>query len=131
MKKLFSIYASVLLVSLIACSKHKDDIEDTVPKATIQFFQPTQGAVYSSSDSVSIQATAIAAATIHGYDIIVRKAEDTAKLYFKHVHDHNDTLHINRKWKPEISNASLQVELVLYLDHDGNTGNKKVNFQVQ
>ena len=123
--------AFIVTSLMTACTKHVDDIEDTTPKATIQISQPTAGAVFNSQDSISIQATAIATATIHGYDIIIRKAEDSTKLYFKHIHDHNDTLNINHRWKPAISNTSLQMELVLYLDHDGNTGNKKVNFRVQ
>jgi len=123
--------AFIITISIAACTKRASDIEDTSPKATIQILQPTAGAIFNSNDSISIQATAVSTATIHGYDIIIRRAEDTAKLYFKHIHDHNDTLAINHKWKPAISNTSLQLELVLYLDHDGNTGNKKVNFRVQ
>ena|SRR5688572_16295618 len=123
--------AFVITISIAACTKHANDLEDTRPKATIQVLNPTAGAVFNSNDSISIQATAVATATVHGYDIIFRKAEDTTKLYFKHIHDHNDTLAINHKWKPGISNTSLQMELVLYLDHDGNTANKKVNFSVQ
>jgi hypothetical protein len=68
---------------------------------------------------------------IHGYDIIIRKGEDTSQIYFRHVHDHKNVLEISHKWKAERGNANLQVELVLYLDHDGHTGNKKVGFRVQ
>ena len=123
--------AFIITISIAACTKHANDIEDNTPKATIQILNPTAGTVFSSNDSISIQATAVATATIHGYDIIIRKAEDSAKLYFKHIHDHNDTLAINHKFKPDASNTALQMELVLYLDHDGHTANKKVNFRVQ
>ena len=125
------VLAFIIMISMAACTKHANDIEDTSPKSTIQISQPTAGAIFNSSDSISIQAAAVSTATIHGYDIIIRKADDTTKLYFKHIHDHNATLDINHKWKPEISNTALQMELVLYLDHDGHTGNKKVNFRVQ
>ena len=125
------VMAFLIILSMVACAKHANDIEDNTPKATIQILNPTAGTVFSSNDSISIQATAVATATIHGYDIIIRKAEDSAKLYFKHIHDHNDTLAINHKWKPDASNTALQMELVLYLDHDGHTANKKVSFRVE
>ena len=125
------VMAFIITILMAACTKHVNDIEDTVPKATIQVLQPTAGAVFNSNHSISIQATAVATATIHGYDIIIRKAEDSAKLYFKHIHDHNDTLAINHKFKPDASNTALQMELVLYLDHDGHTANKKVSFRVE
>jgi hypothetical protein len=73
----------------------------------------------------------VSSATIHGYDIVIRKTGDTGKLYFKRVHDHNDTLHISTKWKPDVTNTDLQAEVILYLDHDGHTGNKKVTFRIQ
>lgn len=131
MKKIFLIVNTLIVFSISACTKHKDDVEDTTPKASIQFYNPTQNAVYKSTDSVAIEAKAISTATIHGYDIVIRKAEDTSRLYFKHIHDHNDTLNVASKWSPTVANTSLQVEIVLYLDHDGHTGSKKVNFRVQ
>lgn len=131
MKKLLSIVTTFLFLAVLSCTKHKDDIEDTAPTATVQFFEPTMGSTFKMGDSVSIQALAVSAATIHGYDLVIRKAKDTTKLYFKHVHDHNDTIQVNRKWKADISNATLEAELVFYLDHDGHIATKKAGFQVQ
>ena len=68
----------------------------------------------------------------NGYDIIIRKLNDTTKLYFKNVHDHNDTLSINQKWKNTITTqTNMEAEIVLYLDHDGHTGSKKAFFKIQ
>ena len=131
MKKILFISLTIISAAMAACSKHRGDIEDTTPRATIQFMNPTDGAVYNANDSVSIRAFAVSTATIHGYDIIIRKADDTTKLYFAHIHDHNDTIQVSKQWKPTVNNTSLQAELVLYLDHDGHTGHKKVNFRIQ
>jgi hypothetical protein len=131
MKKILS---SLLLAILVftACTKHKDDVEDTSPKATILFESPMQGAFYNSGDSVLIKGTASYTTTIHGYDLVIHKATDTATLYFKHFHDHKAVVEINTKWKAEsISNANLQAEVILYLDHEGHTGSKKVGFSIR
>ena len=134
MKKIFLF--STLFVSIftlvISCTKHAGDVEENIPRCTINFSSPTLSATYRNGDSIAIQATAISTATIHGYDVIVRKLNDTTTLYFKNVHDHNDTLLINQKWKNTVTTqTNMEVELVLYLDHDGNIGRKKASFRVQ
>lgn len=114
-----------------ACAKHNNDVEDVTPQATIVFSSPAQGAVYNPGDSVLIQGTAVSTATVHGYDLIIRNAPDTAKLYFAHFHEHNATLLINTKWKANVSSTALQAEVILYLDHDGHTASRKVGFTVR
>ena len=119
-------------IVFLSCTKHKDDIEENIPVSTISFSSPTASSVYQSGDSVLIKATAISTATVHGYDIIIRKASDTTKIFFQHVHDHNDTLYIDKKWKNTMTApANMEAQVILYLDHDGHTGSKKVSFRVQ
>ena len=128
------ILSFLLLTGLFftACTKHKDDVEDTSPKANIQFESPTQGGFYQSGDSIIIKGNASYTSTLHGYDLIIRKITDTTKLYFQHFHDHKAAVQINTKWKAEnISNTNLQAELVLYLDHEGHTDSKKVGFSIR
>jgi hypothetical protein len=134
MKQFFSLilFFFIALVLLISCTKHKGDIEENLPVATINFESPTLSSVYSNGDSVTIKGTAISTATVHGYDIIIRKVNDTTTLFFKHVHDHNDTLFINQKWKNNMSvEATMEAQVILYLDHEGHTGTKKAYFKVQ
>jgi hypothetical protein len=48
------------------------------------------------------------------------------------VHDHNDTLLINQKWKNTVTApANMEAQVILYLDHEGHTGTKKAVFKVQ
>jgi hypothetical protein len=133
MKQFFSIiFFIIAVVLLISCTKHKGDIEENLPVATINFESPTLSSVYSNGDSVTIKGTAISTATVHGYDIIIRKVNDTTTLFFKHVHDHNDTLAINQKWKNNLAiAATMEAQVVLYLDHEAHTGTKKAYFKVQ
>jgi hypothetical protein len=121
-----------------SCSKNESadpDESEPLPVATLQISSPVQDAVYNNGDSVSIKATAISTASIHGYDLAIRDTKDTTKsLYFIHIHDHNDTININEKWKSAVATtlpANLQAEITLYIDHEGHTQKTKVGFRVQ
>jgi hypothetical protein len=132
MKHIFSLLLFVSIAVFISCTKHRGDIEQNIPVYTINFSSPTISSVYHNGDSVLIQAVGISSATVHGYDLIIKKPNDTTKLFFKHVHDHNDTLVINQKWKNNLTVATnLEAQVILYLDHDGHTGTKKTGFKIQ
>jgi hypothetical protein len=134
MKKIFLLTTAIVLTALTACTKHAGDVtQNTTPEeAVITFASPTQGSVYDIGDSVSIQATCTSVSTLHGCDIIVRKAADGSVLYSTHMHDHATTLTINRKWKPELTEATnLEVLIKAAINHDGKTVTKKVGFRIQ
>lgn len=121
---------------VISCDKNDSESEDpeTLPAATIKFSSPPPNAVYNNGDSVAITATAISTESIHGYDLAIRNADDTtSSLYFIHIHDHNDTIHINEKWKSAAASlpANLNAEIIIYVDHNGHTQKEKVGFRVQ
>jgi hypothetical protein len=121
---------------VISCDKNDSESEDpeTLPAATIQFSSPLPNAVYNNGDSVAITATAISTESIHGYDLAIRNADDTtSSLYFIHIHDHNDTIYINEKWKSAAASlpANLNAEIIIYVDHNGHTLKEKVGFRVQ
>src|SRR5215212_8371870 len=118
-----------LTMLLFSCSKHKGDVEEHIPSATINFTSPVAATPYQFGDSVVIQATAISTEATHGYDLIIRKLNDTTQLYFEHVNDHSDTILVNRKWKNSVMGAAnMEAQIILYLDHDGHTGTKKAAF---
>ena len=132
MKHIFPILFILASVIMVSCTKHRGDIEQNIPAYTINFSSPTTSSVYHNGDSVTIQAVAISSETVHGYDVIIKKPNDSTKIFFQHVHNHNDTLYINQKWKNTFTvAANLEAQVILYLDHDGNTGIKKTGFRVQ
>ena len=134
MKYIFSssLLFAAIINALLSCTKHRGDIEEHIPVATINFFSPVASSIYHSGDSVTIKATAISTETIHGYDVVIKRSNDITKLFFQHVHDHNDTLLINQKWKNTVTApANMEVQVILYLDHEGHTGTKKAVFKVQ
>jgi hypothetical protein len=129
MKKLISVAGICILA---ACSKHANDITIDTPTANVIVSEPISGAVYRTGDSVTINAIAIATAVIHGYDIAIKKGNDTTSYYFEHIHDHNDTILVNRKWKSNIGGPlKMEAELTFYLDHDGHVTIKRVPFCIQ
>jgi hypothetical protein len=134
MKQIFNLFAflNVAGVTFLACTKHNGDVEEYIPTASLAFTSPSQGEVMQGIDSMYIKALAISTATIHGYDVAIRKAGDTTKLFFKHRHDHNDTLYIDCRWKSTLAGlANLEAEIILYLDHNNHTKIAKVPFRVE
>ena len=120
-----------LSLLLSSCAKHQGDVEENIPAATIHFTSPVQGTVYLAGDSVVIKGIAISTATIHGYDLVIKRANDTASLYRQKIHDHNDTLLIARKWKPQSElSGHLEASVILYLDHEEHTKMQKVGFAI-
>jgi hypothetical protein len=115
----------------VACTKHRGDVEEQIPTAAITFTSPTENAVYKSGDSVLIQCFATASEVMHGCEITITNAADTSVTYYhEHLHDHNDTLAINHKWKDTLTTAAnLQIAVTLILDHDGHTSTKTVNIK--
>ena len=123
----------VCTTTFFACTKHSGDVEEPIPIATLTFSSPTEGAVYHTGDSVLVQGLAAASADMHGYEISIKNADDTAVVYYsKHIHDHGDTLLINQGWKDTLTTtASLQLEVTLILDHDGHTATKSVGIKTE
>ena len=84
------------------------------------------------TDSVTIKSTAISTQTIHGYDIAIERTNDTTTYFFQHIHDFNDTLVINKKWKGELKTGTdIEAVVTLYLDYEGHTKTQKLAFKVQ
>jgi hypothetical protein len=123
----------LLCASIIgfSCTKHKGDIEDQVPVASLSFIAPAINKSYQQGDTVNVQALAISTASIHGYDLIIKKQTDTTTCYFLHVHEHNDTIRINKNWINNVSGGhKMDAFIKLYLDHDGHTLTGKASFSV-
>ena len=122
----------LLLLITCACTKHKGDIADHIPVAALTILQPLEGSVFNIGDSIRIQAIAISSETIHGYDVMVKKANDTTTYFSTHIHDHNDTLLIDQKWKASAGKAtSFEAVITLELDHDGHTLTRRAGFSVK
>ncbi|RYY99702.1 MAG: hypothetical protein EOO11_04030 [Chitinophagaceae bacterium] len=128
------LFSSAILLCLAACSKHAGDTEPdphSVPAATLTLSSPVAGAHYNYGDTVWFRGTAVSTATIHGYDLSVRRANDSASLYYQHYHNHNDTIQINQYWVNDRTVAGdLEAGILLTLDHEGHVLERKVAVHV-
>jgi len=126
------ILLSIPMLVLFSCAKHSGDIEEVISSSTITIVSPVPNTVAHYGDSLNINAIAIASKAMHGYDLRITKRSDTTALFFYHGHQHNDTLTINSKWATSVDKPTdLVLSVLVYLDHDGNTSEKKVAFKVQ
>lgn len=121
-----------MAAAAISCTKHKGDIDDHQPLASITFMDPSVNRTFRAGDSVNIKALAISSATIHGYDLIIKKQTDTTTCFFLHVHEHNDTININKTWVNTMGGShKMDVFIKLYLDHDGHVLTAKAPFTIE
>ena len=136
------VYRSIIFISLIAlisvACKHEPFDEDNdqgsqeIPASTLTITNPPPNTVFGISETVNIRARAVSTADIHGYDLVIRQAGVTTPVLFEHIHDHNDTVLIDYNWKVTTpAGSSLDAEVTIYLDHQGNTKSARVPFRVQ
>jgi hypothetical protein len=133
--KIKSAFPVIAMLLLAACGKHASDIEvpeDVLPTATLELSQPSANGVYRNGDTVRFTGRAISTASIHGYDVYIRKANDTTEIFYNHIHDHNDTINIDTYWINDRATAlDLEGTIMLYLDHDGHVLKKTIPFKTQ
>ena len=135
--KLYSFWfkTGIMPFLMLSCMHSKEQLleEEKIPEAIITFISPANGSVLSLNDSVSIQAQAISTAPLHGYDLVIRKANDTTTYLFAHFHEHEgDTLDIDKKWKGNLHDAAnLEAMITVYLDHELHTKSQKVAFRLE
>lgn len=122
--------AFFLMLALVTVSCEEEDEVEPVNTATISISSPTEGAMVMANDSATIAGTITGEQTLHGYTLYVRRKSDNAELFKKEIHDHNTNITFNQKWGvgPVTTHTELELEVVVTLDHEGHTTNKKVNF---
>lgn len=109
-----------------------EDPVHQIPVGNITITSPVANSVYAFGDTIAITGTAVSTAVIHGYELSVKKVNDTSRYYNEFIHEHNDSLTINKQWYNTISTATdLELVVSLILDHEGHTLIKKVNFRIQ
>jgi hypothetical protein len=125
--------SALALLLVAACSKHQEDVEEPVDKSpvvSLVMSHPTANGSYHNGDTVRFAGLAISTESIHGYDIYIRRAGDSANIFYNHYHDHNDTLHIDAYWvNDRVTPQDLEGTILLYLDHEGHELRKTIPFK--
>lgn len=126
----FSHTLLAILYTAASCTKHAGDYKEETPAAALVISLPINNQLYKATDSIRINAFATATAVIHGYDAYLTRQSDTVRLQSVSVHDHNDTLVIDRIFAP-LAGGKYEAHILLTLDHDGHTLHKYVSFKTE
>ena len=129
----FILNCAFFLLGIYGCKHDPGLLPDApIPVARLNILSPLPGSVYAQGDSVDIIANAVSTGEFHGYQLDIKKLNDTAVYYTEFVDQHVDSISIHRKWKNTPSApANLEVVISLELDHDGRTLVKRVSFKTQ
>jgi len=123
----------LLAVALLlqACQK-KDNTVATPAQVNISISSPVNGQTFHSSDTVLIKADVSYPTELHGYEIKITDTATGLILFDDAQHVHNDHFSINEQWNDKPSQAAtLKMEVIAEVDHDGNTATKTVLFKYQ
>lgn len=126
------------LVAIILCglaavtSCKKDDHSDGSHQntATITIASPVAGSVYGINDTVHIRAFVVGQQVLHGYEVHIRKVSDGLVAFSRDVHLDATSYDIREEFVNNVSEQhDMELEIVVVLDHEGNTASKKVVFR--
>lgn len=124
-------YLALLLLTT-ACNKHSGDTTEQPADIQFDILSPTGNGQYTQGDTVWLRARAISPTVLHGYQVSVQRANDTAHLYFADVHDHNDTLSINHYWvNDQAAGTALRATFKVVLNHEGDQAARTASFVSQ
>lgn len=132
MKLLFNkLFFAVLLLSVVSftasCTNDKDD-EHNENTAIITIASPTEGANFHHGASIDIIAEIVGKEALHGYEVYLRNKADNTVLHSINSHTHDKTLTIHETWVNNVAmQTDVELEIVVFLDHDGSKTNKKVS----
>jgi hypothetical protein len=122
-----------LLTTLLGCTKDSADEEEPIVTATITINSPGEGAVFHNGDSIIVEGTAVGTGVLHGYEISIRKANESSNpYYFQHIHNHSSTIQFREGWKNNLTApTNLEVVVDVIVDHEGNKNSKKFGIRVE
>jgi hypothetical protein len=134
------VYASILsrmlllgvaLLPFLATGCHQDEAAGT-NTAQVTIHNPMENDVVAPGATLEIHATVVGQDALHGYELFLRNKATGVNLLALNEHAHGSTIDIHEEWVNTVDETSeLELELIVTLDHEGNTTSKKVTFQAQ
>lgn len=122
---LFILAGSMIFTS---CKKDKST-EDEAVTAVVTITNPHDGDTIQGNFAVT--GTIHGSASLHGYQITLTNTWNDSIIYQNEVHDHAADFTVNQAITHGFSSFTpLKLDLVVALDHDGNTTSKSVLFTV-
>ena len=131
MKRFFILAILVCSISFTACKKDKHDDHDHEDHATALIILTNPLENDTIQGNFSVTGSIVGSANLHGYLVTVKNALNDSIVYQNEVHDHLAEFTINQAiTNPFTVYTPLKLEVVVALDHDGNTETKTVHFVV-
>lgn len=130
MKNLSIVFLAFISTTLFSCKK--EELHDTVKASgTITISKPHEQQVFSTGDTVHIDAQLTANVQLHGYKMSI-VAENGDTLLSKSDHGHLDGIELHEAWVNTLASPqSLKLTISTKLDHHGNNLERSVDFRVQ
>lgn len=117
------------IILLSACQK-KDHSGFDSSKLSIKISKPTEAQVFKKGDTVFISATADYISELHGYALNIIDTTSKTTYFDIDEHVHESSFVIDTFWVDTLSSsANLLLTFDVEADHDGNGGNKVINFK--
>ncbi len=114
--------------SLFSCKKEKKSEPENVT-ASVSLINPLEGDTI--QGNFTVNGVIAGTAKLHGYQVTITNTSNDSIIYQNEVHDHLADFTINQTVNHGFSSYTpLKLDLVVALDHDGNTVSKTVHFTV-
>lgn len=129
--KLFATINGLALVVFCGCQK-KDTTPVQTDKVSVAISSPVEGQIYRKGDTVKINAAVSYISELHGYELKLINKSNNQELFMTDQHSHSDKYNVSAIWVDTLTSATtLKLELVVEVDHNGNTTTKEINLQSQ
>ena len=133
--QLKSVIAAFLILFTFLTVSCKDDDEkvepqpENTPAATITFTSTSMHSSFNGSQVVNVAGKIEAQKQIHGYKIIIRNKTANTETILKEDHAHGTAVNFTTDWTSNVtSHSDMEAEVIVTLDHEGNTLSQKVSF---
>jgi hypothetical protein len=129
-KSLFVAFIIVFSFLTVACKDDHDHDDDPQPaSANITFTSPAMYSAFNGGQTVTVAGKIEASHEIHGYKIIIRNKTTNTETVIKDADEHAKTVDFSADWTNNVTTHSdMEAEVVVTLDHNGNTTSQKVSF---
>ena len=124
MKSKWNVLSIAIIMSMtMAC---KDEVTE-VSRATITFVEPAMGDTLQSGEELHAEGTVQGNVELHGYELSFINLTTGEVLYNGVSETDAQSYSFHEHWINNVSDTSrVAVEVVVELDHDGNTQSKRV-----
>ena len=126
MKLILITSLAIASFSITSCKKETEKEEDVAAVAIFTITTPVENQVYAFGDTVKIDATIVADADMHGYNVRLVNLSSGMNILNQGYHEHAKSFTVNESWKNSVTDTTqLKIILDAAIDHEGNISTKE------